>query len=423
MKKRKLHDNDFTDNNKGHADVDNEGSNGAAQNNNPISGNTCLLYVRNLPFDANERSIGEFFLPGIMTRLNRNTNAKRTGRLSGSSFVEMSTAAAASKAVAKSGQWLQGRRITVEFAAAASCGGGHGKNVHLDEIAATGVDALAAKVDEMVRKTDLNKVIADFERRMAAMEAAAKMTAMEAAAKMTAMEAAAKMTANMATRMAELEARVDGIVTSLSPAVIYSTMELCIYLFVYDGQKFTSNKKKTKKKNHSLTPGEVSQWAASLAGKILSHLLGKKKITWMGCPSEHGLFKKLVLQGIHLFLTVADTKCISDWPEDRNPVMHDGQFLSYLYPGMVQFRNLLLPDPAAVAIQDADQRIIKDDGSALSGKILSAFELRDKLPQSIGKLLSEIQTILHNKHNIVVNATVVQELERKLTLSASGDNG
>jgi RNA recognition motif-containing protein len=109
MKKRKLHDNDFTDNNKGHADVDNEGSNGAAQNNNPISGNTCLLYVRNLPFDANERSIGEFFLPGIMTRLNRNTNAKRTGRLSGSSFVEMSTAAAASKAVAKSGQWPQTR--------------------------------------------------------------------------------------------------------------------------------------------------------------------------------------------------------------------------------------------------------------------------------------------------------------------------
>jgi hypothetical protein len=243
---------------------------------------------------------------------------------------------------------------------------------------------------------------------------------MEAAAKMT-----AKMTAKMATRMAELEARVDGIVTSLSPAVIYSTMELCIYLFVYDGHNFTSSnkKKKTKKKNHSLTPGEVSHWAASLAGKILGYLLGKGKITWMGCPSEHGLFKKLVLQGIHLFLTVADTKCISDWPEDRNPVMHDGQFLSYLYPGMVQFRNLLLPDPAAVAIQDADQRIIKDDGSALSGKILSAFELRDKLPQSIGKLLSEIQTILHNKHNIVVNATVVQELERKLSLPASGDNG
>jgi hypothetical protein len=84
---------------------------------------------------------------------------------------------------------------------------------------------------------------------------------------------------------------VEGVVTTLfSPAVLYATMETCVYLIFLDARaNCTGTFGKAKKQTLELH--QVFFQAASFAGRILDWLVSNQTFTWAGgFPKEKELF-------------------------------------------------------------------------------------------------------------------------------------
>jgi hypothetical protein len=115
----------------------------------------------------------------------------------------------------------------------------------------------------------------------------------------------------------------------------------------------------------------------------------------------------LALEGLFLFLKVAEKYQLTNWPPDRNPLVHNGQFLSSLYPGMKEtplFQQVHFQ--AALAPQKPGAPLIKDNyGAALAAKLLTVFN-STTFPQGIDSLLSGIESILEVEHGIMVDPSV-----------------
>jgi cold-inducible RNA-binding protein len=88
------------------------------------------LYVGNLPFSANDASLGDFFAQVGTVESARVITDRETGRSKGFGFVEMSSEDEAKKAIdSLNGQEMEGRALTVSEArpqAPREGGGGYG---------------------------------------------------------------------------------------------------------------------------------------------------------------------------------------------------------------------------------------------------------------------------------------------------------
>jgi FtsZ-binding cell division protein ZapB len=203
--------------------------------------------------------------------------------------------------------------------------------------------------------------------------------------------------------------RVDGVVTAFSPAVLYATMETCVYLIFDAHANFTFTVGKAKKQT-KLELSQVSFQAASFAGRILDCLVTNETFTWTGFPNEKKKFMTMALEGLFLFLIVAEKYQLTNWPPDRNPLVHNGQFLSSWYPGMKEtplfqehFQVVLAPQkPAAPLIKD-------NNGAALAARLLAVFN-STTFPQGIDSLLSGIERILEDEHGIMVDPSVSHDV-------------
>jgi hypothetical protein len=83
----------------------------------------------------------------------------------------------------------------------------------------------------------------------------------------------------------ELKERVDGVVTAFSPAILYATMETCVYL-IFDAHVNSTFTLGKAKKLTKLELSQVSFKAASFAGRILDCLVTNETFTWTGFPME-----------------------------------------------------------------------------------------------------------------------------------------
>jgi hypothetical protein len=206
-----------------------------------------------------------------------------------------------------------------------------------------------------------------------------------------------------------LTKRLDGIVTAFSPAVLYATMETCVYQIFYAGTNQTPT-------NHTFTFGKagkkanldlMSYKAASFAVRILDCLVSTQKCEWNEFPNEKPLFATIALEGLLLFVKVVDKGHLSNWPPDRNPVVHNGQLLSSLYPGMKK-TPLFQQQHFQQGAQKPSAPLITDgNGAALTAKLLTVYQF----PIGIDNLLSEIERILKGEHKILVNLSISNKVK------------
>jgi hypothetical protein len=204
--------------------------------------------------------------------------------------------------------------------------------------------------------------------------------------------------------------RVDGVVTAFSPAILYATMETCVYLIfdAHANSTFTVGGK--AKQQTKLELSQVSFKAASFASRILDCLVTNETFTWTGFPNEKKKFMTMALEGLFLFLKVAEKYQLTNWPPDRNPLIHNGQFLSSLYQGMNETPLFQQHFQVALAPQKPGAPLIKDNnGAALAAKLLTVLN-STTFPQEIDSLLSEIESILEVEHGILVDPSVSHDV-------------
>jgi hypothetical protein len=218
----------------------------------------------------------------------------------------------------------------------------------------------------------------------------------------------------------KLNQRIDGIIASFRPAIFFSTMETCVYLICADMASELSLEK-------------VSYQAAKYAGKVLHSLVANKKWTWKNRfpkvvpknfstqqhPPDDGLllFQVMALKGLLLFVNVAETADIAEWPSDRDPLVHDGKLLMSLFPETVDSSplfqdHLLYGNTAARTAAQPTMTIQGTNGSVIAAALLEGFHASKATTTSPnnnstpGELLSKIAFVLQDKHGIITTVNL-----------------